>query len=208
MIHARITQLFMSLSCLALFACSQSVQDPKSVADRYWQNLQVGNTVEAEKMVSLNSRYTFSDIKDSMPAITQVTNGDAETIVKTTVISIGPDNQTQTQSFNTVLVLEQGEWKVDVNRSQMPPFADPQENSGASDSLESIDRALTDSMQKLNDALKEGSKEMGESLKNLMDELNNSMQESIDRLKQRREQSKPEDLQDNQTPPANREGVI
>jgi hypothetical protein len=196
------------LFSLPLLACSQSAQDPKIVADKYWQNILVGNTVEAEKQVSVNSRYTFSEIKDRMTPITQVTNGDAETIIRTTVTAVGPDKVKQAQSFDTVLVLEQGQWKVDVNRSQIPPLQDVEHDSDTADSFESIDRALNDSMEKLNEAIREGSKEMGDSFLRLMDDLNNSMQESIEQLKRYRQENRQPAQPDNQPRPEAGEGMI
>jgi hypothetical protein len=199
--------LFVLISFI-LFACSQPAQDPKTVADRYWQNLQVGNTVEAEKLVSLNSRYTFSESKDRTAAITKVSNSDAVTTVNTTITMIGPDNKTHSQSFDTVLVLENGQWKVDVNRSQIPPAPATDElTESMQESIESIDETMTQGMQMLNDALREGSIEMGDSLMHLLNELNSSMQESIDKLKQRRQQQELEQ-QNNKPDPDSGEGLI
>lgn len=190
-----------------LFACSQPASDPKTVADKYWQNLQVGNTVEAEKHVSLNSRFTFSDTKGSSETITQVSTSGAETTVSTTVTTLGPDNKARTQSFDTMLVLENGQWKVDVDRSQIPPLPLTDElTESMQENIESIDETMTEGMQMLNDALREGSKEMGDSLMNLLNELNSSMRESIDKLKQRRQQEESE--QQHQSAPGSSEGVI
>lgn len=197
------------LSSLILSACAQTAQDPESVADKYWQSLQVGNTLEAEKLVTLNSRQAFTEAKDRYTQLTQVTNSGAETLVKTTIVTVNPvDNTKQTQSFDTVLVLEQGEWKVDANRSQVPPLPASDEDSGMTDNFESIDRALNDSMQKLNKALKEGSKEMGDSFMHLMNELNSSMKESLDKLKERRQQDRHPQLPQDQPPSDGDEGMI
>lgn len=208
MFKTKYTIPFTILFCFTLIACSQPAQDPKTVADKYWQNLQVGNTVEAEKHVSLNSRYTFSDSKDRLTTITQVSTSDAVTTVKTTVTTIGPDNKDHTQSFDTVLVLENGQWKVDVNRSQIPHVPATNElTETMQKNIESIDETMTEGMQMLNDALREGSKEMGDSLMHLLNELNSSMQESIDKLKQRRQQEELEQ-QHEQAPSDSGEGVI
>ncbi|MCK4676110.1 MAG: hypothetical protein KAT61_09330 [Gammaproteobacteria bacterium] len=192
------------LFSFTLFSCSQAAEDPKALADHYWQHMQNGNTVEAEKLVSLNSRYTFSDTKDRVKHIAQLTNSDAITIVKTTITTINPEtNHSHTQTFDTVLVLQQGQWKIDANRSQIPPTSAEKEeqlkqlaedlSDSMQENIESIDETMTQGMQMLNEALHEGSKEMGDSLLHLMNKLNSSMQESIDNMKQRRQQQ-----QDNQ----------
>ena len=209
--QSKCTILLFILFGYSLLACSPPAQDPITVADKYWQNMQVGNTVEAEKQVSLNSRYTLSESKDSIATITQVSNSDAVTTVNTTITTIGADNKPHTQSFDTVLVLENGQWKVDVNRSQIPPLPATDElDESMQKSIESIDETMTQGMKMLNDALREGSKDMGDSLMNLLNQLNSSMQESIDKLKQRRQQQELEQQQQqkNQSAPGSGEGMI
>ena len=206
----------LTLFSFTLFACAQQAEDPKAVADHYWQHLQNGNTVEAERLISLNSRYAFSESKDYTAHITQLTNNDAITTVKTTVTITDPDNDlSHTQTFDTVLVLQQGQWKVDVNRSQIPPTTAEKEeqlkrlaeelSDSMQENIESIDETMTQGMEMLNEALHEGSKEMGDSLLHLMNKLNSSMQESIDKMKQRRQE---QEQQKNQSDPGNGEGMI
>ena len=50
---------FILLSSFILAACTLTAEDPKTVADKYWQYLQTGNTTEAEKLISLNSSRAF-----------------------------------------------------------------------------------------------------------------------------------------------------
>ena len=214
--------LILILVSFTLFACTQATENPKTVADKYWQYLQNGDTVDAKKLVTLNSRHAFSESKNHFSHITQLTNSDATTTVKTTITTINPDNNlSYTQTFDTVLVLQHGQWKIDVNRTQIPPTAQLREeqmqqlveelSESMQENIESIDETMTQGMQMLNQALHEGSKEMGESLLHLMNDLNSSMQESIDKIKQRRQQQleeeqKPE--QQNQVDPGDGEGRI
>jgi len=211
--------LILILFSFTLFACTQPAEDPKTIADKYWQYLQNGDTVDAEKLVSINSRYAFSESKDHLTSINQLTNSDAITIVKTTVTTINPDsNLSHTQTFDTVLVLQQGQWKVDVNRSQIPPTPAEKEeqleqlaeelSESMQENIESIDETMTQGMQMLNEALRDGSKEMGDSLLHLLNELNSSMQESIDKIKQRRQEKLEQEQQKNQAEPDNGEGMI
>jgi len=214
--------LILILFSFTLFACSQPAENPKAVADHYWQHLQNGNTVEAERLISLNSRYAFSESKDRLIHITHLTNSDAITTVKTTITTINPDNDiSYTQTFDTVLVLQQGQWKVDVNRSQIPPTSAEKEeqlkqlakelSESMQENIESIDEAMTQGMQMLNEAVREGSKEMGDSLLHLMNELKRSMQKSVDKIKQRRQQhqeQQEQEQQKNQSDPDNGEGMI
>jgi len=221
--------LILILLNFSLVACNQPVEDPKSVADKYWQYLQQGNDSEAEKLVSTNTRHIFSEHSNRIDANAQLENGEAKTYVSTTITSISPStNYRHIQTFDTVLVLEHGQWKVDVNQSKIPPSLSTKEEElhqlkeelaeSMQKNIESIDEAMDQGMQILNEALEEGSEEMGNTLLNMMNELNETMQESIDKMKQRREQqlqeqqqqqpAQPQQPKNPQLDPAQGEGMI
>lgn len=215
----KIKPLFLILlfSSVILSACTQPAESPTTIADKYWQFIQAGNTVEAEKLITINSRRAYADNNHRTTAIEGFSNNGAITIVNTTITTINPHTSTkQTRTFDTYLVLQQGQWKVDANQTQMPPAASAAEeelqqlakdlSESMQDNIESIDEAMGQGMKLLNDALRDGSKEMGDSLLELMNELNSSMNDSIDKMKQRRE----EELQkQNNNPNAKKdEGVI
>ena len=194
--HTLALLLFLSFS---LIACTQPAEDPKSVADKYWQYLQAGNTTEAEKLVSVNSRSALAEHNNRMTTINQLKNGETVTVVSTTITTVNPDSDYRhTETFNTTLVLQQGQWKVDANRSQIPPAPSVKQeeiqqlaeqlSESMQENIESIDDAMSEGMHLLNEALREGSKEMGDSLLHLMNELNDTMHESIGKMKERREQ--------------------
>jgi len=192
------------LLSFTLFACNQPAEDPKTIADKYWQYVQSGNINEAEKLVSKNSRHILQQQNNRINEKAQINNGDATTIVSTTITTIDPSNSTagsnnrHTETFNTVLILQQGKWKIDASQSQLPPAPDEKEkqieqlsnelSESMQKNIDSMDDAVNQGMQLLNEALQDGSKEMGKSLLQLMDELNVTMQQSIDKMKQRREQ--------------------
>ena len=204
--------LFIALAALTLSSCNQAAEDPKAVADRYWQNMQAGNISEAEKLVSMNSRQALPVQADRMASIIQLDNGKARTIVSTTITRINPDtNYRQTETFETVLVLQQGEWKIDLNSTHIPPSPTEREEElqqlkqelteSMQQNIESMDDAMSEGMQMLNEALQEGSKEMGDSLLHMMNELNKTMQESIEKMKERREQQMQQEQQTPQEMP-------
>jgi len=213
--------LFLLLS-LTLSACTQTAEDPKAVADKYWQLIQNGNISEAEKLAAENNQSAVQAHRNRLSENTQINTGNASTIVVTTIITIDPDRNHHTETFNTVLILQNGHWKVDAEQSQMPPAPDEKEkqlkqladelSESMQKNIESMDDAMSQGMQLLNETLKDGSKEMGDSLLHLMNELNTTMQESIDRMKQRREQQQQEnqqtDPQKTQPDPQQGEGMI
>lgn len=224
MIKSKQNIALLIISAVALTACTQPAEDPKTVADKYWQHLQTGNIAEAEKLVSLNSRQVIADHQSRIANISQLDNGEASTIVSTTITTINPtNNHSHTETFNTVLVLQQGQWKVDVSQSPIPPAPSAHEEEmqklaedlteSMQENIESIDNAMSEGMQLLNEALREGSREMGDSLLNLMNELNSTMHESIDKMKERRnkqlekqqDELQPEQIQPD---PDKGEGII
>jgi len=209
--------LIILIFSLFLMACTKPAEDPKSIADKYWQHLQSGNTTEAEKLISTNSKRAFTDHNNRVASIAQLNNSDAKTIISTTITTINPETQlSYTETFNTVLVLQQGKWRVDVNESQIPPaLSAPEEelqqlaeelSESMQDNIESIDEAMNEGMQLLNEALRDGSKEMGDSLLHMMNELNGRMHESIDKMKERRQRQSPQPQ--NQPEPNEGEGMI
>lgn len=220
--HITPVSLLLSLS---LAACTPPADEPKIIADRYWQLLQNGKLIEAEKLVSKDSRHAFSEHSRRMVSVVQLDSDEARTIISTTITTINPDTKyIHRQTFDTVLVLQQGQWKIDANQSTLPPALNPDEeelqrlteelSDSMQDNIESIDEAMEQGMQMLNQALHEGSQEMSESLLRLLNELNGSMQESIDKMKQRRNQQEQQ-LQEKQAPlqrpqpdPAQGEGMI
>jgi CHASE3 domain sensor protein len=211
------------LISFVLSSCTQPAQDPKTVADKYWQYMQTGNISEAEKLVSTNSGYALQEHNNRLSTNTQINNGETTTIINTTITTIDPDNNYRhTETFNTVLVLQQGQWKVDAEQSQIPAAPSEKEkerqqltedlSKSMQENIESMDDAVNQGMQMLNEALRDGSKEMGDSLLHMMDELNITMQESIEKMKQRREQQRQEQQQvppsPSQPDPRRGEGMI
>jgi len=197
--------IFLAVNVLLLSACTQPAENPKVIAEKYWQNLQTGNISEAEKLTSLNSRLAFAQHRNFIDRNTQVSNNDVKTIVNTSITKFdSQNNKTYTENIETVLVLEQGRWKVDAEQSQLPPPTVARKEQLQHDS---IDESMDQGMEMLNNALQEGSNEMSQSLLNLMNELNNTMQKSIDKMKQRRQQhDKEQNNHPTQTKPDPRQG--
>ena len=220
---AKFKFLILLIISATLAACNQSVADPKTVADKYWQYLQTGNMTEAEKLLSTNSLSIFSEHTSRISSHTKLENSEAKTLVNTTITSLNPETgYSFTEKFSTVLVLQNGQWKIDISQSPIPPTATAQEekiqqlteelSDSMQENIESIDNAMSEGMQMLNDVLRDGSKEMGNSLLQLMNELNSTMQESIDKMKQRHEQQRQEQEQQHRQPsqpdPRQGEGMI
>ncbi len=205
----KIRYLLPVLFSLLLTGCNQPVDNPKTVADKYWQHIQAGNLVEAEKLATANSQTALQQHQQRLSANTSLSNDNATTTVTTTITTVDPSTNYQHQeTFSTVLVIHQGQWKVDANRSTIPPEADAQEKEiqqlsdefaqSMQENVKSLDEAMTKGMQMLNETLRDSSQEMGGTLLNLMNKLNSTMQKSIENMEQRREQQIQENEQEQQ----------
>lgn len=192
-------RLLFALFLLAQAACSQA-DDPKHVADSYWQALRSGDVEAARALVSSDSRQafrTFVESPENLAAAGEIELG-AQTARVATVLypASAPDDS---RAFDTLLVLENGEWKIDAEHTRVPPATagkGPEEQAvpmseSMQENIDSMEQSLSESMEMLHETLREGSREMGESLLRGMQELNRSMRESIEQMRERRERESP-----------------
>jgi hypothetical protein len=182
-----------------LSACLHQADDPREVATRYWQALQSGDGATARSLVSTGSRQAFDEYlalpDDRKTAIGEVNLGTEQTTVITIVYPEGgaPDDF---DTFDTVLVMEDGEWKIDAGRTIVPrpaptdreldELAD-QLSESMQDSVDSLEEAMNEGLRLLDEAMREGSRDMGESMLKGMEEMNRALRESIEEMQRRRE---------------------
>jgi len=212
-------KLLALLTCISLTACEQSAESPKQVAEQYWQALKSGDIASAKKLVSNNTQTDLENYLalpgEEKIALDEINLGEEYATV-TTIIASKTDigtSQAQTPntdhhiSFDTVLILEQGKWKIDASRTQVPAPQKPEEQSSDAlqENLNSMDEVLEQGADMLNEFLQEGSKEMSESLLKGMNKMNESLREALEKMKQRRqmEEKSPPTTEDK-----NGEGLI
>ena len=184
---------------LPLSACLQVNDNPKQVAHNYWSAITRGDHETARKLVSSNSQQDYENYI-SLPSGSRIpvdhVELDEEYATVASVLNPAGESPDDNRQFDTVLVLEEGKWKIDAQRTQLPlpktlsekqmeELAD-QLSESMQKNIESIDETMAEGMQMLNEVLREGSNEMGNSLLKGMEELNQRMRESIDKMKQRR----------------------
>ncbi len=206
------TSLLIALPLLALSACSQA-DNPKDVADKYWQALRAGDIETARSLISAESRQafrTFVESPENLNAVGEVDLGAQSTRVVTVLY---PKRTTDDyRAFDTLLVLENGKWKIDAEHTLVPPTgaaaasdADQtpeQLSESMQETIDSMEKSMSDGLQLLNESAREGSREMGKSLLKGMQELNRSMRESIERLRERRDRESPVQAPHAPAPPA------
>ena len=110
------------------------------------------------------------------------------------------DNPDDYSAFDTTLVLENGQWKIDAAQTVVPrpppsereleELAD-QLSESMQENIDSIEDAMNEGLNMLNEALREGSRDMGESMLKGMEEMNRALRESIEDMQKRREQEQP-----------------
>jgi DNA anti-recombination protein RmuC len=205
-------------SALFLSACIEKTDSPRQVSEKYWQALKDGDHETARKLVSRNSQndldaYLELNTDQRLP-LGEINLGTEQTTVTTIIHPL--DSSTGIQhELETVLVFEDGQWRIDAERTQPPAVikTDDEEldklaqqlSESMQENLDTMDDAVNEGVQMLNETLEDGSKEMGESLLRLMNDLNDSMRESIDKMKQRRDKQKKEQIQPD---PEQGEGMI
>jgi hypothetical protein len=173
---------------------------PREVANRYWQALKNGDTETARKLVSTSSQQEFDSYLAKPAAektpIGEIKLGTEQTTVVTLIYPEGntPDDYS---AFDTTLVLEDGEWKIDASQTVIPrpPPSDSeleeladQLSESMEENIESIEDAMDEGMKLLDEALREGSRDMGESMLKGMEEMNRALQESVEEMRRRREE--------------------
>ena len=192
--------LVISLLPIFLSACMHQAENPRDVASQYWQALKAGDNETARSLVSSNSRQSFDDYvaqpAEQRTPVGEVTLGKEQTTVVTVIYPDGsaPDDF---NTFDTVLVMENGHWKIDAAETVVPrpppsqreldELAD-QLSESMQENIDTLEDAMNEGMKMLDEVLREGSRDMGESMLKGMEEMNRALRESIEEMQQRREQ--------------------
>ncbi|MDH5610869.1 MAG: DUF4878 domain-containing protein [Gammaproteobacteria bacterium] len=216
-----LSPLFILLTIISLTSCQQSTDTPTQVAQKYWHALKIGDITAAKNLVSKNTQSNFDNYlklpDQNKIAENEIKLGNEHAIVSTTIIenpaastnhNLNTKNENHV-SFDTVLTLEDGQWKIDASHTQIPIHKKPSDDNQLSDALEknlnSIDQVLEDGTDMLNELIQEGSKEMNETLLRGMNKMNESLRDAINKMKHRREQQEKSQQPTNEK---NDEGLI
>jgi len=194
------------LICLILGACQQNTDTPTQVSEKYWQAINSGDLSTAKSLVTKESQGNLIDYF-SLPdnkkiTLNEIKLGKEKTSIHTTITSLPANtNNTDQFYFETILVLQNGEWKIDAALTQIPTVEDidsaPGDNqlSDALDkNLESMNETLEQSSDILNEFMQKGSKELSDSLLKGMNKMNESLRDAIDKMKQRQKDQESTDL--------------
>lgn len=145
--------IVVSMIALFAFSCSSKGDDPKTVADSFWKATKKGDSTEVKKYVTKSSLANIKDMKKAdandkgsfdlgKPAV------DGETASIPTKIT----DQGMAMELKTILVKEDGVWKVDMNKTMMSMFG------GA---MEEMVKGLEGLGDKMGEAVGKGMEELG-----------------------------------------------
>lgn len=189
-----------------LTACMEKAETPQQVAQKYWNAIKTNDTATAKQLVSKDTQQSFENYvalsAKQKTAIGSINLDDEKATIATVIQPQGEALENQRQ-FETVLILEDGQWKVDASRTVPPPPKSDAEkeleelSKNLSESVQqnagALDEAFKKGMETLNEALHEGSEEMGESFLKGLKQMNDALREQVEQMKKRRQQTPPVD---------------
>lgn len=206
---------------LLLAACNLEAEEPKTVAQRYWQAMVDKDYETARSLVSSDSQQGFDihrEAVNSPEALQQVALDDQRVTVVTT-INPDPRKAWRDRPFETVMKYEQGAWKIDLQKTRLPvPTSELERkmedmandmDGAVEDNLRTMEEVLEEGMKLFDESVEQGSKEMSNSFSRAMKKMQETMRESIEKMKQRREEMQRDDMHPQQSDePVSGEGVI
>ncbi|MDH5710056.1 MAG: hypothetical protein OEZ15_00110 [Gammaproteobacteria bacterium] len=171
--------------------CQQQFDQPVNITEKYWRAL---NNADDDTVRHLTSSTTieslnhYRSLPDHEKASLKNLSFDKHHVSITTTVN----SAEQKRTFETILVLENGEWKIDATRTFEAALPTPAHNNNQSDSLDKslddMDKSLKEGADMLNQFMQEGSREMSESLRKGVDQMNDALRDALDKMKQQRQQ--------------------
>ncbi len=150
------------LGLTLLTACGGN--DPVAVADKFWDAMEDRDADEARKYMTRASASNLQ-IKDSDEKydieLGKVTENDDDTVSIATTLKKEGGKEAAIQ-LNTIVVKEEGQWKVDYNQTMLSMFGG----------------AMQQMMQGLGKAMQQGAEGMNKAMQERMDEAAKAVQEA------------------------------
>jgi len=157
------TMVWLCLLTSAFLAVGCGGDKATDVAEGFWNALKAGDVETAKTFATVSSASSLKmtenmEGKDISVEFGEVTEEADATFVATTVTTLNGEKQMQIP-MKTVLVQQDGTWKVDVEQTMMSLFGG----------------AMAEMMKGMGDA-------MGEAMQGMGEEMGNAMQETIEEL--------------------------
>jgi hypothetical protein len=157
-----------------VLACGVSAPSPQQVAEQFWEALRTGDLATARARATAFSAPLVDAMGDER-RIEEVQLGETlqserSAIVRTSVVTATEAGQ-QRSHFDTHLVRESDEWKVDVRATEREMTA-----AIFAAGLRQIGETLGQGVQEFSEALEEGAEEMKRAIREALEELEAELQ--------------------------------
>jgi hypothetical protein len=159
---------------LLALACGVPGASPQQVTERFWEALREGDVEAARGYASAASAARLDEMGRARQIeavlLGEVLTGENSAIVRTSLTTSLDDHPIQT-SFDTHLVREAGEWRVDVAATE-------RELTSAifASSLKQIGEAVGQGVQDFSEALEESTEEVKQAIREALEELERELQ--------------------------------
>lgn len=166
--------LSVGLFCVLNISGCQTGKSPEAVTGQFWQSLAAGKLAEAKTFASLDSEHlvNIDDIDKNSPVTTgEAIVDDNDATVQTTIT-----RHKKTVTFDTVLRLETGVWKVDYLKTEMNISMLPLND--VVKSLQNLGGVFAKELEKQIPSLQKEMESLGEELKKQIDEFGRSLDNS------------------------------
>jgi hypothetical protein len=159
---------------LLILACGGSAPSPQQVAEEFWEALRTGDTASARACASASSALLVAALGEDRRIeeirLGETLSSERSAIVRTSLVTATEAGRQHT-SFDTHLVRESEEWKVDVQATEREMTA-----AIFAASLRQIGEALGQGVQEFSEALEESAEEMKRAIREALDELEAELQ--------------------------------
>jgi hypothetical protein len=145
----------------SITGCGSSGDSPETVADSFWTALQNQELTLARSYATPETADMLNDAnndQDVQVTLGETTMKDGEAHIQTTMKA---DNEGQSMdiAMTTVLVQQEGSWRVDVNKTMMSIFG-----GAMGEMMEQMGEAMQEMGESMAEGMQESMESMGESM--------------------------------------------
>lgn len=171
----RVYAVALMMVMLVAVGCSKKGSqgdDPKSIANTFWSSVQKGDSAKVKTVVTKSSLASLQgDEGGSVKEGSSFTLADAKIAGDTATVPTTLKDAEMSIEVQTILVKEDGAWKVDADKTMQAVFTA---------AMEQLSKGLGDAMKGAGQAMGEGLKAVGEGLKAAAPEIQEGVKAAVD----------------------------
>lgn len=181
--------LFLMVGIALIAGCSKGTSNnPKDVAEKFWSASKSGDVEKAKKYATKGSSDTLTK-EDKTTQEGEYKLGEPKIEGEKVLIPTTLVNEEYTVKLNTVLVLEDGKWRVDVNQTMMSMMGGAMGEmmkalgKGMGAMMKGMGGAMGETMKDMQEGMKDFGEQMGKSMGEKMKEMGHTMEEAGKKMK-------------------------